>query len=393
MAEGFKRAVIVVFDGLGIGELPDAQAVYNDGGSDTLDNTARAVGGLHLPNLCALGLGLIEGVDEIDKVLCPIGSWGRAKEASPGKDTATGHWEMSGVAVRDPFPVYLDGFPPEIMDGFTAETGYGYLGGKAASGTDIIELYGEEHLRTKKLIVYTSADSVFQIAAHEELVPLEELYEICRKTRKFLDRYRIGRVIARPFTGKPGSFQRTPWRKDFAVEPPGETVLERLKAKGLQVVGIGKIGDIFVHKGLTLEVHTVSDDDGMDRTKEALSSVKEGLIFTNLVDFDTLYGHRNDPAGYAKELEKMDRRIPELIDLLGDDDILFITGDHGCDPTTPSTDHSREFVPLLVYGKGLKKGVDLGTRETFSDLGATIAELFNAGPLANGSSFLSALIK
>ncbi len=387
---GIKRAVIIVFDGLGIGELPDAGA-YGDRGSDTLDNTAKAAGGLRIPNLASLGLGLIEGVQTVEKAVAARACWGRMSEASPGKDTATGHWEMSGIVLKEPYPTYPEGFTPEIMERFRKETGYGYLWCKPASGTEIIERFGEEHLKTGKLIVYTSADSVFQIAAHEGLVPIDELYRVCEATRAFLDEYNIGRVIARPFIGSPGNFRRTERRKDYPIDPPGETVLERIRQKGLPVVGIGKIGDIYAHRGLTEEIHTKDDFDGMDKTVEAIARFDEGLIFTNLVDFDTQYGHRNNPEGYARALERIDGRIPEVIDRLTGRDMLVITADHGCDPTTPSIDHSREYVPLLVFGKGLRSNVPLGTRNTFADLGQTLAEIFKTPPLPAGTSFLRAV--
>lgn len=392
MNSGIRRAIIIVFDSLGIGELPDA-AEYNDAGSDTLDNLVRRRGGIDIPNLWSFGIGNIEGVDSIGRCPAPIASYGRMAEASRGKDTATGHWEMAGIILDKPFPTYPGGFPPEILERFERETGYGVLGGSPASGTEIIKELGREHLRTKKLIVYTSADSVFQVAAHEDVIALEELYRVCKVAREFLYEYNIGRVIARPFRGRPGGFTRTEHRKDWAIEPPGTTVLERIKEKGLPVVGVGKIGDIFVHKGLTEEVHTTSDSDGVDKTLEALRRVREGLIFTNLVDFDTLYGHRNDPAGYAAALERADGRIPEIKDLLQEDDILFITGDHGCDPTTPSTDHSREYVPLLVYGKRIRGGADLGTRKTFADLGQTLSEIFGVEGRPGALSFLKEALK
>lgn len=388
----FKRALVIVFDSLGVGELPDAGR-YGDEGSHTLDNLSIVAGGVRLPNLASLGLGLIKGIKTIDKASRPGGSFGRMREASPGKDTATGHWEMAGVVLERPFPVFTDGFSPEIMDRFTALTGHGWLWAKAASGTEIIERFGEEHLATGKLIVYTSADSVFQIAAHDKVLPLEELYKVCEKTRLLADEYNIGRVIARPFTGRAGAFERVPARRDFAIPPPSVTLLDLVKAAGQETVGIGKIGDIFVHKGLTEEAHTASDNEGIDLTLKALATVKRGFIFTNLVDLDTLYGHRNDPEGYARALEAMDARLPEVMDALGPEDILFITGDHGCDPTTPSTDHSREYVPLLAFGRAVAKGVDLGTRETFADLGATIAEALGAGKTANGRSFLHEISK
>ncbi len=385
-----KRVVIIVFDGLGCGELPDADD-YGDKGSNTLVNLSKAVGGLDIENLSSFGLGLIEGVEHVKKTAHPLASYGRMREVSPGKDTATGHWEMCGVTLSKPFPTFPEGFPPEMMERFERETGYGWLGGRPASGTGIIDELGEEHLLTGRLIVYTSADSVFQIAAHEELVPIEELYRVCGKTRALMDEYGISRVIARPFLGRPGSFKRTARRKDWPVEPPGELVIERIKKKGSPVTGIGKVGDIFVHRGLTEEIHTVSDSDGMDRTIDAVRRHNEGVVFTNLVDFDTLYGHRNDTSGYAKALSMIDKRIPELTALFDDGDMLVMTADHGCDPTTPSTDHSREHVPLLVYGKGLKKGVNLGTRETFADIGATLADVF--GVVAHrGRSFLKEVL-
>ena len=388
----FARAIVIVFDGLGAGEMPDAEK-YGDAGSHTLDNLSRAVGGLKVPNLSSLGLGHIDGVDAIEKAAAPIGSFGRLSEASPGKDTATGHWEMAGIVLEKPFPVFPEGFPPEVMERFTRETGWGWLWGKTASGTEIIERLGEEHLKTRKLIVYTSADSVFQIAAHDGIIPLQDLYRVCEKTRRLADSYNIGRVIARPFTGKPGSFQRVAARKDYAAPPPGRTVLEDVKAAGLDVIGVGKIGDIFVHRGITEEVHTSGDAEGINKTLEAMDRCSGGLIFTNLVDLDTLYGHRNDAPGYANALASIDTRIPEVIGRLKERDILFITGDHGCDPTTPSTDHSREHVPILVYGKGIRPGVNLGTRKSFSDLGATISHALGIQIPANGKSFLDLICK
>jgi phosphopentomutase len=372
--KSIKRAVIVVIDSLGIGELPDA-AEYNDTGSHTLDNLSKAVGGLELKNLASFGLGL-----------------GRMKEVSFGKDTSIGHWEMTGLITEKPMATFPDGFPREIMDRFTQETSYGWLHGKPASGTEIIKELGEEHLRTGKPIVYTSADSVFQITAHEDMLPVEELYRVCKITRRFLNEYNVGRVIARPFTGKPGEFKRTERRKDFSMEPPGETLLDRLKNRGLSVTAVGKIGDIFCHRGFTEEIHTVDNMDVFDKTTEAINKGWEGLIFANLVDFDMLYGHRNDSPGYARELMAVDRRLPEITGQLSGDDILIITADHGCDPTTPSTDHSREYVPILVYGKGLKRGVALGTRETFADLGQTLAEVFDVGHLPSGTSFRGSIL-
>ncbi|MBI5885151.1 MAG: phosphopentomutase [Deltaproteobacteria bacterium] len=390
-----RRAIVIVFDSLGCGEMPDA-AVYGDEGSDTIDNISRAVGGLRIPNLAAMGLGLIEGITAVPKAQRPCASYGRMREASPGKDTSTGHWEIAGIRLDAPFPTYPRGLPLEMLEGFTQATGYAWLGGMAASGTEIIERLGPEHLRTGSLIVYTSADSVFQIAGHEAVVAVEELYRVCERTRVFLDPYNIARVIARPFAGSPGSFKRTHRRKDFSMPPPRPTVLEAIKAAGRPVTGIGKIGDIFAHRGLTSEIHTTCDMDGFDKTIEAVSEQEDGLIFTNLVDFDTLYGHRNDAAGYAAGLEAIDARLPELMEALDKETILIITADHGCDPTTASTDHSREYVPLLVYHKhktaSLKTGIDLGTRQTFADVGATLAEVFGVSLLSTGVSFLPEIV-
>jgi phosphopentomutase len=368
------------------------QTITTPAATRSIDNLAGAVGGLELENLASFGLGLIEGVRSIRRHPAPIACYGRMKEVSSGKDTSTGHWEMACLVTEKPLATFPDGFPPEIMERFTRETGYGWLHAKPASGTEIIKELGEAHLSTGRLIVYTSADSVFQIAAHEEKLPLEELYRVCRIARCFLNEYNVGRVIARPFVGRPGTFKRTERRKDFSIEPPGETLLDRLKTKGLPVAAVGKIGDIFGHRGFTEELHTVDNMDVFEKTIEAMKRLREGLIFANLVDFDMLYGHRNDCPGYARALEAVDRKIPEVAGDLGEEDMFIITADHGCDPTTPSTDHSREYVPLLVYGRALKKGVDLGTRQSFADLGQTLAEVFGVGPLARGSSFLSSVL-
>ena len=370
----FSRVIILVLDGLGVGELPDA-ASYGDEGSDTLGNIARALGGLSLPNLARLGLGNIGGFPGIKKVPGCIGSFGKMAEASPGKDTTTGHWEMMGIRPERPFPVYPHGFPPEIIEPFKQAIGTGILANRTASGTEIIEELGEEHIRTGFPIVYTSADSVFQIAAHTDIIPPETLYEICAVARGLLTgKHAVGRVIARPFTGRPGQFTRTTDRRDFSVSPPEDTLLDIAKRAGHEVIGIGKIEDVFAGRGITEAIHTKGNADGMEKTLAALGCLKRGILFTNLVDFDMLFGHRNDAEGYGQALREFDAWLPGLMSAMGQGDILFITGDHGCDPTTPSTDHSREYVPLLVYGPGLKVGVDLGVRETFSDLGATAAE-------------------
>lgn len=380
--------VIITFDGLGVGELPDA-AGYGDSGSHTLDNTVRAAGGVGIPNLRSLGLGLIEGVGSVPGPETPRGAYGRMSEASPGKDTTTGHWEIAGVRLERPFPTFPDGFPRELMGRFTEETGRGWLWARPASGTEIIERLGEEHLRTGRPIVYTSADSVLQVAAHVDKIPLEELYEVCEKARRVADEYGIGRVIARPFTGAPGEFTRlNDKRRDYSVAPPEATLLDVASSSGIEAVGVGKLGDIFAHRGLTREVPAKGNRAVVEETTRALTEVEKGLVFSNLGDFDTLWGHRNDPAGYARGLEEADHLLGTLMGALGEYDMLFVTADHGCDPTTESTDHSREYVPLLVFGHGVAAGVDLGTRETFSDLGQTAAEALGVGPLKRGRSFL-----
>lgn len=390
----FRRVVILVIDGLGVGALPDAR-LYDDTGSHTLDNISRSVGGLKLKNLSSFGLGLIEGVNALEKAPSPIASYGRMNEASPGKDTSTGHWEMAGIILKRPFRTYPHGFPPELMEKFRASTGYAYLWGLPASGTEIIERFGEEHMRTRSLIVYTSADSVFQIAAHEDIVPIDELYRVCSITRGILDGYDVNRVIARPFTGRPGDFRRTQWRRDFSVEPPRGMLLDILKESGVATIGIGKIGDIFCHRGLSEEIHIRDDINGIEMTADAIKrhTGRKALIFANIVDFDTMFGHRNDVEGAARALMSIDKRLPDITALLTPEDAFFVTGDHGCDPTTPSTDHSREYAPLLVYGKGLQAGVDLGTRKTFADLGSTVADILGVKRPPAGESFLNSIVK
>ncbi|MBI5683324.1 MAG: phosphopentomutase [Deltaproteobacteria bacterium] len=381
------RIIIIIPDSLGIGELPDADE-YGDKGSNTLGNIKKTVDGFNIPNLEKLGIGNIDGITGFKKVSSPLASYARMLEASKAKDTAAGHWEIAGIILDKPFPTFPNGFPEEIMKRFEAETGLDYLGNIPASGTEIIEKLGKEHLKTKKPIVYTSQDSVFQIAAHEDIIPVPRLYEICEITRRIADDYNICRVIARPFVGTLCSFKRTERRKDFSIAPIEETILDKLKADGLHVIGIGKIGDIYGHRGLTEEIHTKDNMDGIHKTLGVMRKIQNGLIFTNLVDFDMLYGHRNDAEGYAKALMEFDAVLPEIIGLLKDSDMLIITADHGCDPTTPSTDHSREYVPLLVYGKRLMGGINLGTRKTFADIGQTVAEVFGLGKIKNGKSFL-----
>lgn len=376
-----------MLDSCGVGELPDAFK-YGDQGSNTLSNTAKAVDGLHLPNLQRLGLGNIASISGVEPQKEPLASYGKMAEVSPGKDSTTGHWEMTGVILKTPFPVYPNGFPDELIKGFEKAIGTEVLGNKPASGTEIIKELGEEHLRTSKPIVYTSADSVFQIAAHEEKIPVPRLYEICQIARELLTgENAVARVIARPFVGKPGSFKRTDRRKDFSLPPPEETILDILQKKGVKVVGIGKIQDLFAGRGITRSIHTVDNQDAMDKLTQTLKEEKEGLIFINLVDFDMVWGHRNDVQGFAKGLEDFDRGLEEVLDLLQTYDVLIITADHGCDPTTPSTDHSREYVPLLVFGEKLKKSVNLGTRISFSDVSATLADIFELQGTGKGESF------
>ncbi len=381
-----KRVVLVVLDSVGVGALPDA-AIYGDEGSHTLANCASFVKGLFLPHLTCLGLGNITFISGVPPVLQPAGAYGKMAEKSPGKDTTTGHWEIAGLILDKPFPVYPGGFPPEIIEPFQELIGRPVLGNKAASGTEIINELGEKHLQTGYPIVYTSADSVFQIAAHEEIVPLEKLYFWCQAARSLLQgKHGVGRVIARPFTGPPGAFYRTTRRHDFSLLPFGPTILEGLKDSGLAVFAVGKIKDIFAGQGITHSVTTQNNQEGIDKTLAFLDRKEKGLIFTNLIDFDMLYGHRNDPYGYAKALEEFDTRLPEITGVLQLDDILMLTADHGCDPTTPSTDHSREYVPLLVYGKKVKAGVNLGIRDTYADVAATIADIFNLS-FSRGKSF------
>ncbi len=384
-----RRFLVLVADSAGCGEMPDARE-YGDEGSDTIGNTSRAAGGLQLPVLGRMGLGHVTSVAGVPPDPRPAGFHGRMAERSHGKDTITGHWEMMGIVLREGLALFPDGFPPEIVEPFVKAAGVpGILGNEAASGTVIIQELGEEHQRTGKPIVYTSGDSVFQIAAHEETVPLERLYAWCLAARRILDPWRVARVIARPFVGTPGRYVRTYHRKDFSIATPGPTVLEKLVESKVPVIGVGKIPDIFDRKGITEEIHTEGNADGLARTEALLERVDHGLVFVNLVDFDMLYGHRNDPAGYARALEEMDRALPRILGKLRPGEICALTADHGCDPTTPSTDHSREYVPLLVHAPG-RGGGPLGTRGSFADLGATVSEFFGLRPEV-GTSFLGAL--
>ena len=371
-----ERVLLLVCDSFGVGEAPDA-AAYGDEGANTLGHVAAAVGGLEAPNLAALGLGAVTDMPGLaPDAARPGTAHGKLTERSAGKDTTTGHWEMCGIVLDRPFPTYPNGFPPEIVEAWERAIGRKVLGNKSASGTVIIEELGEEHLRTGRPILYTSADSVFQVAAHVRVVPLEQLYEWCRQARALLTgEHRVGRVIARPFDGEPGSFFRRPERRDFSVPPPGPTVLDAVRDAGIPVYGVGKIRDIFDGQGLSEFSYSESNDHGVDLTIEYLSREGRGLVMANLVDFDSKYGHRNDPEGYARCVEAFDRRVPEVIDAVGKEGLLLLTGDHGCDPTTPSTDHTREFTPVLVSGTDADKVVDLGTRPGFSDLGATVAQV------------------
>ncbi|MCW5963012.1 MAG: phosphopentomutase [Bryobacterales bacterium] len=385
----FRRVFWVVLDSVGIGEMPDA-AAYGDAGSNTLGNIARTRP-LRLPTFCAMGLGNIAPLAGLERNDEPIGCFGRCALASPGKDTTTGHWEMAGIHLERPLPLYPQGFPAEIIEAFTAATGYGVLGNIPASGTEIIKELGEAHLRTSKLIVYTSADSVFQIAAHEGLVPVPELYRVCEVAREILrDEHEVGRVIARPFVGAPGSFTRTANRHDFAVAPPPGMLLDRLAEVGVTVHSIGKIADVFLDRGVTSSEKTKSNSEGMDRTLDAIRHFDAGLVWVNLVDFDMLFGHRNDVEGYARALEETDAWLPVALEALREGDLLILCADHGCDPTTSSTDHSREYTPLLTYAPGCPKGVNLGTRSTLSDIGQTVARSFHTD-IPRGESFLEAI--
>jgi len=387
----FSRVIWIVLDSVGIGEMPDAVS-YGDAGSDTLGNIVRRRG-LNVPNLCAMGLGNLKPVDGLPPAEHPSAAFGRCALASPGKDTTTGHWEMAGIHLEKPFPLFPHGFPHQIMDEFERRIGRSSLGNKAASGTEIIKELGEEHMRTGSPIVYTSADSVFQVAAHEEVIPLWELYKICETARELLrgPGREVGRVIARPFIGNPGAFTRTPNRKDFAVPPPRGMLLDKLAERRISTYSVGKIFDIFLGRGIQDHVKTKNNADGMEKTEEALGELSCGLIFTNLVDFDQNFGHRNDVEGYAGALEEFDSWLPGFQAKLDPSDLFLITADHGCDPTTPSTDHSREYVPLLAWGPSKRGGVDLGTRPTLADIGQTVAHNFQT-EIPKGTSFLEDLV-
>jgi phosphopentomutase len=385
------RVFLVVLDGVGIGEMPDADR-YGDRGSNTLLHVAEQAGGLRMPVLESLGLGRLLALPGLQALARPEGARARLTERSPGKDSTTGHWEMMGLVLERPFPTYPTGFPVELLDRWSERVGRGWLGNVAASGTEIIERLGSEHLRSGRAIVYTSADSVFQVAAHERVMPLESLYDACRIARGMLaGEHAVGRVIARPFEGEPGAFRRTSNRRDFSLEPFEPTVLDRLAAAGHRVTTVGKVDDLFAGRGVGDAIHTRSNEAGEEVLLDLARRPGRGLVFANLVDFDTLYGHRNDPTGFARALEHFDDHLGELLGRLRDDEMVWVTADHGNDPTTPSTDHSREYAPLLVAGPRVHRATDLGTRETFADLGATIAELFGVPPPRHGTSFLKEL--
>jgi phosphopentomutase len=381
----FQRVIWIVLDSVGIGAMSDA-ADYGDEGSDTLGNIARQHA-LDIPNLCRMGLAKIKNIPGLCRAEPAAAAYGKCTLASPGKDTTTGHWEMAGIVLEKPFPVYPHGFPDEVMQPFEEQIGRKALGNKAASGTEIIKELGAEHMRSGSPIVYTSADSVFQIAAHEDIIPIGELYRMCEIARDILSGpHEVGRVIARPFAGKPGAFERTANRHDYAVPPPPGMLLDQLQEQAVPVYSVGKISDIFLGRGITRSVRTRNNEDGMAKTCTAMREQSEGLIFVNLVDFDQLYGHRNDVEGYARALEAVDRWLPNLDLCPGD--MLIISADHGCDPTTPSTDHSREYTPLFVYGERVLANVALGTRGSLADIGATVAENFGT-TLSKGKSFLA----
>ncbi|HEX6669654.1 MAG TPA: phosphopentomutase [Gemmatimonadales bacterium] len=382
-----RRAAIIVLDGVGIGPAPDTET-YGDAGSDTLGNVARRSGGLWLPNLAELGLGHCAALAGVPPVPSPNAAHGTCEPVSPGKDSTTGHWEICGLRLERPFPTYPEGFPSSVVDEFARLTGRGVLGNLPASGTAVLDRYGEEHRRTGKWIVYTSADSVFQVAAHEATIPLDELYRACEAARQLLQgEHGVSRVIARPFTGEPGAWVRTPRRKDFSLPPPGPTLLDRLSERHIPRVGVGKVDDLFAGRGIA-SIHTATNADAYALIEGALLAMERGLLFANVIEFDQTWGHRNDVPGYVQGLAELDRALPRLLAPVREDDLVIFTADHGNDPTTPSTDHSREMVPLLVTGPRVRP-VGLGRRRTMADIGQTVAEFLGVTPLATGTSFLS----
>ncbi|WP_216830458.1 phosphopentomutase [Alkalihalobacterium elongatum] len=386
----FKRVFIIVMDSVGIGEAPDA-AKFNDEGADTLGHIAVHMNGLHMPNMAKLGLSNIREIKGVEKADQPLAHYGKMQEASNGKDTMTGHWEIMGLNIQEPFLTFPEGFPYELIEKIEELTGRKVIGNKVASGTEILKELGQKHVETGALIVYTSADSVLQIAAHEGVVPIEELYDICKKVRKLTmdPKYMVGRIIARPFIGEEGNWHRTSNRHDYALKPFGRTVMNEVVYAKLDSIAIGKISDIFDGEGITKSLRTTSNDDGMDKLIESINMDFTGISFLNLVDFDANFGHRRDPEGYGKALEAFDQQLPAVIEKLGEEDLLIITADHGNDPTHHGTDHTREYVPLLVYYKGIKSGKNLSIRKTFADVGATVADNFSVKMPAFGTSFLN----
>ena len=388
-----SRVIWMVIDSVGIGALPDSQK-FGDVNVDTLGNIVRACKGIKIPNMIKLGLANIEGVDSLENIESPIGCYGRCSEVSKGKDTTTGHWEMTGVLVETPFKTFENGFPKDIIEEFERRSNRKVIGNKPASGTAILDELGEQHINTGEVIVYTSADSVFQIAAHEEIVSLDELYKMCEIAREIMmGDNAVARIIARPFIGKPGAFERTSNRRDYSLSPFEDTVLDNIKNSNLDVIGVGKIEDIFNQQGITEAIHTHDNMDGVDQTINYMKKETKGLIFTNLVDFDSKYGHRRDVEGYKNALEEFDARIPEILENMNDDDVLIINSDHGNDPTYKGTDHTREYIPVLVYGKNLKSGLNLGTRNSFADIGATVADILNVEMPKHGQSFKNEIMK
>jgi phosphopentomutase len=384
-----KRAIVIIIDGVGVGELPDADK-YGDRGSDTLGNLSREIGGLDLPNLKKIGLGCIHPIQGVSCIENPLASYGKLAELSPGKDSTTGHWEIGGLVLDKPFPTFPDGFPDEIINAFTKKTGLGILGNYAASGTEIIKELGEEHIETGKPIIYTSADSVFQIAAHDDVIPLKQLYEMCQISRSILDgTHAVARVIARPFVGKDRhDFVRTKYRKDFSLTPTGETLLKKLFNNRIPTIAIGKINDLYAYDGISESIQTKTNAEGMEALSESLNSYSSGFIMANLVDFDMLWGHRNDALGFKQGLEEFDLWLGDYMKKLDKNDMLIITSDHGNDPTTPSTDHSREYVPIIIVGERIRNGYDIGVRKSFADCQATLAEYFSIEQTPWGKSFL-----
>lgn len=389
-----NRVIWMVIDSVGIGALPDSKK-FGDEDVNTLGHIVKEFSDIKIPNMIKLGLGNIDGIDYINNIDSPIGSFGRCNEVSQGKDTTTGHWEMTGLLVDTPFKTFENGFPKEVIDEFERRTGRKVVANKPASGTAILDEFGEHQMKTGDVIVYTSADSVFQIAAHEDIIPLEELYNMCKIAREIMmGEYAVARVIARPYVGSgKGKFERTSNRRDYSLNPFDKTVLDNIKENGLDVIGVGKIEDIFNGQGITEAIHTKDNMDGVDQTINYIKKDNKGLIFTNLVDFDSKYGHRRDIKGYKEALEEFDARIPEIIDAMNDKDILIINADHGNDPSYKGTDHTREYIPLLVYGKDIKEGVNLGTRSSFADIGATVADILNVSKTKNGTSFKDTVMK